>query len=124
MTMKQVDVLVFEGCPNVQTTLERAYAAVAATEVQADVRVVHVDSDDDAVRLRFLGSPTVRVDGADIEPAAEARVDFGLQCRVYQVDGRFEGAPPTQWIARALGGARETDTQREPTSNGGCETCR
>jgi hypothetical protein len=80
-----------------------------------------VESEEDAKRLRFVGSPTVRVDGADVEPAAAAREDFALQCRVYQVDGRLEGAPPTSWIASALGAdsppaASGTLTSRAPCS--------
>jgi hypothetical protein len=56
----------------------------------------------EAVRKRFLGSPTVHVDGLDVEPDAVTRDDYGLQCRVYWHDGRLEGAPPSRWIAAAL----------------------
>jgi hypothetical protein len=100
--VKRIEVLVFDGCPNVEATLERAREAVAATDVPADVQVVRVQSPDDAERLRFLGSPTVRVDGVDVEPESNDRGDFGLQCRIYSVDGRYEGAPPADWIAAAL----------------------
>ena len=46
-----------------------------------------------AERLRFLGSPTVRVHGRDIEPGADKRTDFALSCRVYRTDAGLAGEP-------------------------------
>lgn len=102
MSGRRVEVLVFEGCPNVEAALERAREATVAARVHADVRLVLVGSDDEARRLRFLGSPSVHVDGVDVDPSAAEREDFGLQCRVYAIDGRMEGAPPVDWITVAL----------------------
>jgi hypothetical protein len=102
--MKQVEVLVFEGCPNVEATVAAAREAIAQAKVSADLRVVRIESDDAAERLRFLGSPTVRVDGSDVEAGTNHRNDFGLQCRVYSVAGRYQGTPPIDWIAAALRG--------------------
>jgi hypothetical protein len=106
MSGARVEVLVFEGCPNVAVTLERTRAAITTTKLQADVLVVRVADDDEARRLRFLGSPTVRVDGADVDPTAKGRDDFGTQCRLYASPGRVEGAPPVDWIAAALLGTK------------------
>ena len=102
--MRSVEVLVFEGCPNVELALQRARAALVSTRTEADVRVVRVEDDTSAKRQRFLGSPTIRVDGVDVEPSARERTDFGMQCRVYAVDGRLDGAPPVAWIEAALDG--------------------
>ena len=102
--MKAIQVLVLEGCPNIDAALENIRAAIASTKVSADIDIVRIESVEAAVRLRFLGSPTVRVDGIDVESAAEARGDFGMQCRVYAVGGRFSGTPPVAWIAAALAG--------------------
>jgi len=102
MATRQVEVLVFEGCPNIEKTAERAREAIARTSVPADLRVVRIESDGEAKRLRFLGSPTVRVDGVDVEAGTQGRDDFGLQCRVYAVEGGYQGTPPTDWIAAAL----------------------
>jgi hypothetical protein len=51
---------------------------------------------------RFLGSPTVRVDGVDIDPRAAERVDFGVKCRIYRSDHGQSPLPPEEWIAAAL----------------------
>jgi hypothetical protein len=100
--MKQVEVLIFEGCPNAEATVAAAREAIGLAKVAADVRIVRVESDDAARRLRFLGSPTVRVDGHDVEAGTRDRGDFGLQCRVYSVAGRYQGTPPVDWITAAL----------------------
>jgi hypothetical protein len=104
MKSRRVEVLLFGGCPNGEAALERARAAIREANVAANLTVVRVESDDEATRLRFLGSPTVRVDGVDVDPGAGGRDQFCLQCRVYDVSGRIEGAPPTEWIVSALRG--------------------
>jgi hypothetical protein len=91
-----------------ETALQRARGAIAAAKVSARVQLVRVADDDQARRLRFLGSPTVRVNGADVDPTVAGREDYGLQCRVYATGGRLEGAPSVDWIAAALRGALPT----------------
>ena len=120
MIEKDVEVMVFEGCPNVDVALERARAAVSDSKVPASVRLVHVENDHEAQRQRFLGSPTVRVDGRDIDPSAKDRDDFGMQCRVYSVSGRLDGAPPKEWIASALRGESPHVAGSAPPASGGC----
>ena len=100
--MKLVEVLVVDGCPNLAPAVEHVREEIARSKVPADVRIVHVHGDDDAQRLRFLGSPTVRVDGHDVDPTAEGRTDFGVQCRVYAIEGRYAGSPTVESIAAAL----------------------
>jgi len=102
--MRRIEIMMFEGCPHVDEVLERTRSAAAAAGVPTDVAVVRIGSLAEAIERRFLGSPTVRVDGVDVEPAARGRLDFGVQCRLYQLGHRFEGAPPVAWIAAALRG--------------------
>jgi alkylmercury lyase len=101
--MKKVEVLFFDGCPNVEVATSRAREAIANMGGSADLHLVRVEGEDDALQRRFLGSPTIRVDGIDVEHSARARSGFGLQCRVYSVDGQLAGAPPITWIEAALG---------------------
>ena len=96
--MITVEVLFFEGCPNHEPTLQLARAAVADLCVSAEVREVEVESPEDAETLRFLGSPSVRVNGRDIEPGAEDRAGFALSCRMYGASG----VPLREWMVAAL----------------------
>ncbi len=61
---------------------------------------IEVRTRDDARRLRFLGSPTVRVDCRDIDPSAAARTDYGFSCRMYG----SSGIPPRELLETALSG--------------------
>ena len=97
-----VEVLYFDGCPN------RSAAQALAERVSADIgrdveiRLVNVADPEAAERERFLGSPSIRVDGRDIEPGAEARTDYALACRVYRTDDGTSGQPDERWLRDAL----------------------
>jgi hypothetical protein len=103
MTDHTVELLFFDGCPNHEALERRLRALVANRFPQAELRLRRVESDDDAQRLRFLGSPSVRVDGRDVEPGADDRGDYGLKCRLYRTGDALAGAPPDAWIRSALG---------------------
>jgi hypothetical protein len=70
--------------------------------VGAELTLRRVETPQEAEVERFLGSPTVRVDGADVDPAAAARADYGMTCRIFRVDGRQSPTPPEEWIRAAL----------------------
>jgi len=91
----QIEVLYFEDCPNHLPTVERINAVLREEGSSADVREVLVPDVSTATRVKFLGSPTVRVNGIDIEPAAKDRRDFGLMCR------RYAGGVPSHELIRA-----------------------
>ncbi len=65
-----VEVLFFDGCPNHGPAVDLAKEVVADLVPDVQVEEVEVRDAEDAARLRFLGSPTIRVDGMDIEPEA------------------------------------------------------
>ena len=63
-----------------------------------------IASDGAAQRERFLGSPTVRVNGRDVEPEAEQRTDYGLKCRLYRSSTGLSGQPEAELLQAALHG--------------------
>jgi hypothetical protein len=83
MPSKRIEVLTFDGCPNAMAARALVDRVVADLDVEAEVAPLRVPDVDAAERLRFLGSPTIRVNGRDIEPGAAERMDYGLACRVY-----------------------------------------
>ena len=99
-----VEILFFAGCPNVEQTREMVEAASAASGVVPELRLTEVTSQAEAERLRFLGSPSVRVDGRDVEPGAEERQTFVLACRIYRTDAGVSGRPAQEWLRAALAG--------------------
>ena len=93
-----IEVLYFESCPHYAPTMDAVREVVAQLGVQAELRGLEVRDDDDAQRLRFLGSPTIRVDGVDVEQEARSRTDYAMSCRVYG----GSGLPPREMIEAAL----------------------
>jgi hypothetical protein len=71
----KIEILYFQGCPNHRPTLERVREVLAQEGTAAPIEHVLVLDPREAERLGFLGSPTVRVDGVDIEPEARGRTD-------------------------------------------------
>jgi hypothetical protein len=97
-----IDVLGFQGCPNVQLTLELVEAIVQSEGIQAKVNSVDVSSLEDAERLRFLGSPTVQINGIDIESSRRHEEQFSFSCRVYRFGNETSGVPPEIWLRSAI----------------------
>jgi hypothetical protein len=97
-----VELLYFDGCPNHEALLPHLEHLLRAAEIPVEIALRNVPDDTAAHRERFLGSPTVRVDGRDVEPGAEDRDDFGLKCRLYQTNAGLRGAPLDEWILAAL----------------------
>ena len=108
MTQPTVELLYWDGCPSHPQALADLRAAMAGLGLDPEAVVVReVDTDDAAEHERFVGSPTIRIDGADIqdpgdEPAA-------LTCRVYhRRDGRVSPVPDPADVRDALHNAITT----------------
>jgi hypothetical protein len=102
MMVMTIELLYFDGCPSHEAFLPRLRALLAQVGVDAQVAERRVESDDDARRERFLGSPTLRVDGIDVEPDASDRTGYGLKCRLYRTDEGLSGTPRDEWVLAAL----------------------
>lgn len=98
----RVEILYFDGCPNHEAARALVERIAAELQVEPEIALARVPDAEAAVQRRFLGSPTVRVDGRDVEPGAEERVDFVLSCRVYRTERGISGKPDASWIRDAL----------------------
>jgi hypothetical protein len=97
-----VEILFFEGCPNHDNARELVERVSRELGVHPDVRLLKIETSEDARRFRFLGSPTIRVNGRDVEPGADDRQDFAQSCRVYRTGSGFGGQPDESWVRDAL----------------------
>jgi len=73
-----VEILHTRGCGNWQAARDAVYRVAEEAGAVLELSVTLVDSLDDAEARRFVGSPTVRVRGHDVQTEAEQRTDFGL----------------------------------------------
>jgi alkylmercury lyase len=106
----RVELLYLDGCPSYGQLAPRLQQLVRDAGITDAVELRRVESDDAAQTERFPGSPTVRVNGCDIEPGADERDDFGLNCRLYRTKEGTHGVPPDEWITAALTRARVAET--------------
>jgi len=97
----KVEILSLEGCPNAEPAERAVMDALEALGIHAEVRRTVVRTEDEAARLDFHGSPTVRVDGRDVDPPP-AGVTTSLTCRIYREDGHLRGTPSEGKIRQAL----------------------
>lgn len=73
-----VKVLCTEGCSATPATIDLIYSVAAEINVPVSLEKILVESPDQANELQFLGSPTVQVNGLDIDPSARNSTDFGF----------------------------------------------
>ena len=99
----KVEFQFFADCPSHEQALQRLKDVLAEEEADAEVDVVEVTSDEQAERLQFPGSPTILVEGRDIDPSGREGQPVGLTCRVYSLeDGRFSPLPSKEMIREAV----------------------
>jgi hypothetical protein len=98
----KVEVLYFDGCSNHEALLPHLRELLSSSRASTDIELVRVEDADVAERERFLGSPTLRIDGEDVEPGAEERTDFGLKCRLFVTPDGLRGLPADEWVFAAL----------------------
>ncbi len=102
----KVEVLYFDGCPSHVALMPRLRRLMSEAGVDAPIELKAVESVEAAERERFLGSPTLRIDGQDVDPAASQRNDFGLKCRLYPSAAGLRGTVPDEFVRAALARAR------------------
>lgn len=98
----RIEVLYFAGCPTYEALLLSLRTLLAREGLAVEIEERPVETLEAAERERFLGSPTVRVGGVDIEPGADNRTDYGLKCRLYKSPAGLSRLPPEAWLIAAL----------------------
>ena len=97
-----VEILYFDGCPNHEPALALVERLGRELGIEPRVQLVNVPDQETARRLRFLGSPTIRVAGVDVDPETDERDDYALSCRVFRTEAGIAGQPDERWVREAL----------------------
>ena len=105
-----IDFFYFEECPSHEQALERLRKVAAEENVEADISVLEVETEEQARELEFVGSPTILVEGRDISPHLEYP-NYALTCRAYHLeDGRISPLPSEDMIRRTIKAVAEDRT--------------
>ena len=98
----RIELLYWDGCPSYPEALELLQTMLAERGLEAKIELREVRSDEEATTLLFPGSPTIRVDGIDVD-AIGARSRPALTCRIYYLpDGRVSPIPSREQLQEAL----------------------
>jgi hypothetical protein len=98
----RIEVLYSHGCPCYPEAVALVERVRDELGLEAEVRAVLIADPEAAERARFPGSPTVRVDGHDVEPGADPPTEITLDCRLYRHPHRLSGQPPEHWVRDAV----------------------
>jgi hypothetical protein len=95
-------VLTVAGCPQRDAAIALVHRACAELGSTAEIRVIDIPDQQAAEQARFLGSPTIRVDGCDVEPDADRYAEYICSCRIYRGQDGLRGLPEEAWVRQAL----------------------
>ena len=91
----KIELLYFNSCPSYKQALTNIKAALKEKNLQAELVMVNVESETKAKEVGFQGSPSVRINGKDIEGRDEG---YSFSCRIYSDNGKPAVAPSKEAI--------------------------
>ena len=98
----RIELLYVPNCPNHAPTAQILRDALHDLGVSEEVIEIEVCDPAQAAAVSFPGSPTIRINGRDVEPGMPESGHHGLSCRTYLVHGKRQGIPRREWISQAV----------------------
>lgn len=96
----KIELLYFDDCPSWKKTFDILDQSLKKLGILQDVALIPVETQEDAVKNEFTGSPTIRVNGVDLFPTGQS--NYALGCRLYQTPQGFKGWPTEEMISDKL----------------------
>lgn len=97
-----VELFYFDGCPNHEPAQAIVNKVARELSLEPEIRLIRVADQKDAERVHFLGSPTIRIDGVDVDPHTSKPEQYALCCRVFATADGAAGLPEERWVRTAL----------------------
>ena len=98
-----IEFLYFEDCPGYKSALSLLENILAENDIFVSIEKIEITTQELAIEHQFLGSPSIRINGKDIEGCCDAS-EYGLNCRIYRDTG--SGIPSEISLQKALQQAR------------------
>ncbi len=98
----KIELLYFDGCPSHEQASEILEHVLEETQTEAEIEKINIEDEQMAIEYRFLGSPSIRINGVDVDPVARDSSEFSRKCRIYKTDGGIIGWPSSNMIKEAL----------------------
>lgn len=98
----KIELLYFDGCPNVEPVKRLLDEIMESLGITSEIENIEVIDNESAVRNHFLGSPSIRVNGKDIETDEGPDTQYSMRCRIYRTAGGHSGLPSKELLRKAL----------------------
>jgi len=98
----RIEFLWFEDCPNHPVARAMLREVLAEQQVAAPIEDIEVPDEASGDRVRFPGSPTIRINGRDVEPGVTDCVECAPRCRLYHTHLGLRGVPLHAWVETAV----------------------
>ena len=99
-SQNKIEILYFNDCPSWKIVLHDLREVLGKLEINSDISLVEVETHNEAIKYKFVGSPTIRINNIDIFPTKQN--DYGLGCRVYQTPQGLKGSPTKEMIRKQV----------------------
>lgn len=99
--MIKIEFLFFDSCPSYVQALENLKEALTEQNLEYELDLIRVNSPEEAEKFDFQGSPSIRVNGIDLEGR---KGEASFNCRIYTINGKMSGVPSKHYIKENLSG--------------------
>lgn len=104
--LSRVELLWFDDCPNHEAAATMLREVLDEAGDTTPITSVEVPDEQTGRSVRFPGSPTIRINGIDVEPGFVDGKDYTPRCRLYATPQGLRGLPAREWVVAAIAAAR------------------
>jgi len=94
----KIEFLYFDGCPNHETALRNLKEVLSEAGLTEEIEIINIEKPEDVAKHRFLGSPSIRINGKDLEVTEDESTEYLMRCRRYKNGDVIEGFPSKELI--------------------------
>ena len=98
----KIEFLYFDGCPNHETALTNLKEVLSEAGLKEEIDIINIENPKDVTKHRFLGSPSIRINGKDLEVTEDESTEYSMRCRRYKNGDVMEGFPSKELISTNL----------------------
>ncbi len=92
----KIELLYFNNCPSWKIMLHDLRKVLGKLEINTDISLIEVETHNQAIKHKFIGSPSIRINNKDIFPTKHN--NYGLGCRMYQIPNGLKGLPTEEMV--------------------------
>ncbi len=97
---QRIELLYFVDCPSWKKAYEILSETLKELGLHQEVKLIPVETQEEAIKNKFTGSPMIKVNGEDIFSTGQEK--YALGCRVFQTPEGYKGWPTQEMVVSKL----------------------